>query len=289
MRSDTLMRHLQVHIRFREIQEQNTKANNLTACCDDTLHSKDDIKYGGNKNEEDSEKDDCNNEDEQMTEGKYLQTNIEGLRKKMIVNDKEYSDKVKLGGEVYEIILENQINQKSLVQDLKEALNIFMQERKDFNVGEFELRPWQKDLMELVNEPTKRQVIWIKGRAGNEGKSWMQEYIQSYYGTKRVVRLAAKNKTSNIAQVLRKQQLATTDIFMFNDARSKNHETVNYEMLENIKDGQAEASKYNSEIIKFRTPNIVVVFSNENPDRKELSSDRWNVFKIDTEMELQKV
>ena len=54
-------------------------------------------------------------------------------------------------------------------------------------------------------------------------------------------------------------------------------------MLENIKDGQEEASKYNSEIIKFRTPNIVVVFSNE------LSSDRWNVFKIDTEMELQKV
>ena len=96
-------------------------------------------------------------------------------------------------------------------------------------------------------------------------------------------------KSSNIAQVLRKQQLATTDIFLFNDARSKNHETVNYEMLENIKDGQAEASKYNSEIIKFRTPNIVVVFSNEHPERKELSSDRWNIFKIDKEMELQKV
>ena len=106
----------------------------------------------------------------------------------------------------------------------------------------------------------------------------MQEYIQSYYGTKRVVKLAAKNKTSNIAQVLRKRQLTTTDIFLFNDARSKNQETVNYEMLENIKDGQAEASKYNSEIIKFRTPNIVVVFSNETPERKELSSDRWNIF-----------
>ena len=289
MRSDNLKRHLQGHIRFREIQEQNTKGDHSAVGCDDTLPSKDDIKYEGNKNEEDSEKDDCNNEDEQMTEGKYLQTNTEGLRKRMIVKDKEYTDKVKLGGEVYEIILENQINQTSLDQDLKEALNIFMQERKDFNVGEFELRPWQKDLMKLMNEPTKRQVIWIKGRAGNEGKSWMQEYIQSYYGTKRVVRLAAKNKTSNIAQVLRKRQLATTDIFMFNDARSKNQETVNYEMLENIKDGQAEASKYNSEIIKFRTPNIVVVFSNENPERKELSSDRWNVFKIDTEMELQKV
>ena len=289
MRCNNLKRHLQVHIRFKETVDQNTKGDHSAVVCNDTLHSKDDIKLGRNQNGQDSEKDECNNENEQMTEGKYLQTNTEGLRKRMIVKDKEYTDKVKLGGEVYEIILENQINQTSLDQDLKEALNIFMQERKDFNVGEFELRPWQKDLMKLMNEPTKRQVIWIKGRAGNEGKSWMQEYIQSYYGTKRVVKLAAKNKTSNIAQVLRKQQLATTDIFMFNDARSKNHETVNYEMLENIKDGQAEASKYNSEIIKFRTPNIVVVFSNENPERKELSSDRWNVFKIDTEMELQKV
>ena len=49
-------------------------------------------------------------------------------------------------------------------------------------------------------------------------------------------------------------------------------------MLENIKDGQAEASKYNSEIIKFRSPNVVVVFSNENPEKKELSRDRWRNF-----------
>ena len=65
--------------------------------------------------------------------------------------------------------------------------------------------------------------------------------------------------------------------------------TPNHPQPSHNQDGQAEASKYNSEIIKFRTPNIVVVFSNENPERKELSSDRWNVFKIDTEMELQKV
>ena len=89
--------------------------------------------------------------------------------------------------------------------------------------------------------------------------------------------------------MLRKQQLGKTDIFLFNDARSKNHKTSNYEMLENIKDGQVKASKYNSEILKFRTPNIAVVFSNENPERKELSSDIWNIFQIDTEMELQKV
>ena len=35
----------------------------------------------------------------------------------------------------------------------------------------------------------------------------------------------------------------------------------NNEMLVNIKYGQAEDLKYNSENIKFRTPNLMVVFS----------------------------
>ena len=39
-------------------------------------------------------------------------------------------------------------------------------------------------------------------------------------------------------------------------------------MLENIKDGQADASKYNSEILKFSSPNVAVVFSNEYPEKK---------------------
>ena len=54
----------------------------------------------------------------------------------------------------------------------------------------------------------------------------MQGYIQSYFGTKRVVRIAAKNPTSTIAQVIRMRQLATADRFLFNYARSKKHESV---------------------------------------------------------------
>ena len=103
MRSNNLKRHLQVHMRFKETVDQNTKGDHSAVVCNDTLLVKVDIKHGRNKNRQDSEKDDCNNEDEHMTEGKYLQTNTEGLRKRMIVKDKEYSDKVKLGGEVYEI------------------------------------------------------------------------------------------------------------------------------------------------------------------------------------------
>ena len=117
-----LKKHLQVHMRFKETIDQNIKHHSAVGC-NNILPAKYDIKYRGNTQEEDNEKDSCDNEDEQMTEGRNLNVNIEGLRKRMILKDRKYSEKVKLGEDVYEIIGENQINQASLPQDLKEALD----------------------------------------------------------------------------------------------------------------------------------------------------------------------
>ena len=50
--------------------------------------------------------------------------------------------------------------------------------------------------------------------------------------------------------------------------------------MENIKDGQATASKYNNDNIHFKTPNTVIIFSNQLPDTTKLSKDRWNILEI---------
>ena len=80
--------------------------------------------------------------------------------------------------------------------------------------------------------------------------------------------------------ILKKKGLSTVNIFIFNDARStEGDEYVNmYRILEDIKDGAATSSKYDSQVIKFRTPNIVMVFSNVRPNMKCLSADRWKVY-----------
>ena len=46
------------------------------------------------------------------------------------------------------------------------------------------------------------------------------------------------------------------------------------------KNGRIVASKFDSKELKFKTPNTVVVFSNEKPDVSELSKDRWKIFRI---------
>ena len=60
-----------------------------------------------------------------------------------------------------------------------------------------------------------------------------------------------------------------------------------YRILEDIKDGAATTSKYDNQVIKFKTPNHVMIFSNSMPDRNHLSNDRWQIFKpCDGELEM---
>ena len=140
---------------------------------------------------------------------------------------------------------------------------------------------WQNELLlEYVEKPTYREVIWVKGALGNEGKTWFQNYVQSLLGTERVVQLDLKNSVGTIMHIVRKLPLSSIDTFLFNDARSGQSEMRCYEVLENIKDGRAIASKYASDIVRFHTPNVVIVFSNADPDTRQLSKDRWKIFYI---------
>ena len=132
----------------------------------------------------------------------------------------------------------------------------------------------------MVATPSNREVFWIYGRKGNEGKSWFQSYLETLYGYARVVRLDLRNKTSNILYTLSKRPLQTTDMFVFNDTKATNKEFQNYSVLENIKDGCAVSTKYISTLLNFKTPNILIVFSNNQPDKHCLSADRWRIYSI---------
>ena len=56
-----------------------------------------------------------------------------------------------------------------------------------------------------------------------------------------------------------------------------------YGFIEEIKDGNAVSTKYNSSVLDIKIPNTVVVFSNELPDITRMSRDRWTVYSTDGE------
>ena len=60
----------------------------------------------------------------------------------------------------------------------------------------------------------------------------------------------------------------------------KQFDKINYDALEQMKDGEPFASRYNSQLLKIRVPNVVMVFSNSPPDVNELAKVRFRVFNI---------
>ena len=210
------------------------------------------------------------------------ESNTEELRKQLTMLGNEYQRKLTLGKDIYKMIGEGIAPYQALPNDMKDALDTYMEHQEDFtDVGNVELKPWQNELMKYI-EPHDREIIWVVGKDGNEGKSWFQKYVKSVFGTQRVVSgIDIKANNASIFQALRKCPIVTADIFLFNIGKSMNKfDQINYDALEKMKDGEAFASKYNSQQLKIRVPNVVMVFSNSPPDFKELAKVRFRVFNI---------
>ena len=204
----------------------------------------------------------------------------EEMTKTMIKDDEEYKYNVACGKKIYEDVNKYGIKEESLRREYKELLDMYMKQRNMIDVDNVILKTWQSALLDYM-EPTNREVIWIVGTKGNEGKSYFQEFLESKFGWHRVIcSMDIKMKKGNICQALRKRSLMTTNMFLFDVGKGAAYEGVNYDVLEKIKNGRIVADKYNTAELKFQTPNIVIVFSNEKPDIGKLSKDRWKIFKI---------
>ena len=207
-------------------------------------------------------------------------TKEEELRRILQRDDEEYKYKLAQGKILYQSMYDMDIAEESLRPEFKEMLDFYRKQREYVNVNQVILRPWQQSLLEHM-KPSDREIIWVIGKKGNEGKTWFQKYMESKYGWSKIIcGINLKMKGGSICQLLRKRSLLTTDIFLFDVGKAKTEEGINYDVLESIKNGWITADKYNSEQFRCHTPNTVVVFSNEKPDVKEAVKDRWKILQI---------
>jgi hypothetical protein len=206
--------------------------------------------------------------------------NEEAVFKTIEMHAEEYQRKLELGEIVYKHVKDRGIPEESLPKEYKEAKDLYVKNKQNIDVENVILRPWQEGLLNYI-KPSNREVIWVIGRKGNEGKTWFQEFLASKFGWNRVIcGMDIRMKKSSICHILSKRSLITTDIFLFDVGKAKTEDDMKYELLEQIKNGRTLAAKFDSKELKFHTPNIIVVFSNEKPDVGQLSKDRWKIFQI---------
>ena len=214
-----------------------------------------------------------------QTVDQHISQSSDEILKRICDNQNLFEEKIRLGEQIHRILLDGDVEPMSLPKSDREALELYESYNTDVQTTST-LRPWQKTLLEMLDTPTEREIIWVVGEVGGEGKTWFQKYIEQYSGTRRVFRSSISNGPS-LLHTLSKRMLACIDIFLINVPKSFGVGFVPYNVLEEIKDGRAISSKYDSKTMTFRTPNILVVFSNKQPRKENVSNDRWKILTID--------
>ena len=129
---------------------------------------------------------------------------VEGVRHELERFKRDYEKKVHRGKLLCKVIMEGDYTIDILPTEDKECLRLYTEyQRKCEEVGEVKLHPWQNDVLKELEMPTARKVIWVFGTCGDEGKTWMQSYIEKKYGS-RVYRSVLTNKADNMCYVLGK-------------------------------------------------------------------------------------
>ncbi len=137
------------------------------------------------------------------------------------------------------------------------------------------LRDWQQELYaKLRLEADDRKIIFIVDLQGNKGKSWFSRYFQYLHPDE--TQIIQPGKRDNMAYVL-----DTTTRVLFMDApRSKQGDYIQYDFLEQIKDGMVSSYKYTCINKCFPHKVHVVVNMNQEPDMEKLSEDRYDIMHV---------
>ncbi len=173
-----------------------------------------------------------------------------------------------LNGETEENLVNNCEGYVQFRNHCHTAANALKQERQKLQMkNELQtavLRPWQRWITRAIEqEPHQRRVYWIWDEIGNTGKSWMATYLA-------IIKDAFVTSNARSADV--KFGYTGQTIVVFDYSRSQ-EEQINYQIIEDLKNGRYFNTKYESAMRIYKIPHVVC-FANFAPDQSKLSADR---------------
>lgn len=139
-----------------------------------------------------------------------------------------------------------------------------------------QLRPFQQQIIEYVKQqPDKRKILWIVDTTGASGKSELADHLMDNCGF-----IAINNgKTADMAYVWKGEHIVM-------DLSRTQQDHINYEAIEQLKNGRIMSSKYESCIKRYNRPHFIVM-ANYEPEMSAMSQDRWDIRYINQEFQLE--
>jgi len=138
---------------------------------------------------------------------------------------------------------------------------------------------WEQKILKIISEePDDRIVHWYWSESGKTGKTSFAKYLTVKHDA-----IAVSGKGADVRNAVctyLKEKGHTPELVIFPIPRSYKMEYMNYEALENIKDMYFYSGKYEGGMVCGPCPHLFI-FANNEPDYNKISTDRWNVVKID--------
>lgn len=130
---------------------------------------------------------------------------------------------------------------------------------------------WQQELKrELRETPHPRKIIWYCDQVGGAGKTTFAVHMHLENPDDNII--VKNGRSADVAAAIGDTQPRVVIV----DLSRTQEDHMNYQVLEDLKNGVIFQSKYKSRMLVFETPHVVV-FANFLPNLAALSADRWDV------------
>ena len=134
------------------------------------------------------------------------------------------------------------------------------------------LYDWQLELQkELKTDPDPRKILWYFDLIGNTGKTY---FAKLTYQLDKFTAVVQGGQAKDIYHIISKRDNDTKTVIL--DMSRSSQYLIDYNLIENVKNGYFQSGKYNSTMTIMPIPHIVV-FANFRPNINKLSLDRWDV------------
>lgn len=131
---------------------------------------------------------------------------------------------------------------------------------------------WQKELLQRLEEPPKRKVIWVYEAEGCKGKSQLANWIKEQMDGQ----IFETTATKDIAYSLEEHKTFIFDI----TREAGTEEQINYKTFEHLNNQRIYSNKYQNCQKTFPMAHVLV-FANIPPRVDKLSKDRWEIYTIE--------
>lgn len=172
------------------------------------------------------------------------------------------------------ILFEGINNKKFEIEPVKKPKAIWIDVVEELKEGNYESIGYKYD--------PYRTIIWLCDKTGCTKKSWYAKWL--HQESKDTLYLSDicnyNNAMMKVDQAV--MQGWTGKYIIINLPRTFNHDTKMYQVIETLKDGWCDTSKYQSKP-PYRIPDnvFICVLSNEMPHITALSRDKWKILELD--------